>query len=307
MNDKQQSPDRREYTLMIVPHNGQAVRSLKVPIKAVKTAAMAMCTVLVIMIVFGVRYTATIKSAAAEKAELEMLRQTNGIQYQRIESLNQKTAQLQQDMERLNKLDAEIRRMVNVEEQPSASRSGIVRPGGAFHGQGGPVVKPTLEELEGVVADLNQQAGIREQSLTQLVALLEERNFRLNATPSIWPAEGEVTSRFGWRGSPWGRGSDWHPGIDIANSTGTPISAAAAGEVVFSGWYSGYGNMVQIDHGNGIVTVYGHNSHNAVQVGQIVKKGQIIAYMGSTGYSTGPHVHYEVRVNGNVVNPANFL
>ena len=97
-------------------------------------------------------------------------------------------------------------------------------------------------------------------------------------------------------------------GIDIANDIGTPIVAAADGVVVDSGWNSGgYGYMVDLDHGNGIVTRYAHNSRNAVSVGQVVKKGQLIAYMGSTGFSTGPHVHYEVRVNGKAVNPDRFL
>ncbi|MGL5513487.1 MAG: M23 family metallopeptidase, partial [Sporomusa sp.] len=116
-----------------------------------------------------------------------------------------------------------------------------------------------------------------------------------------------VTSRFGWRSSPWGRGSDWHPGIDIANDTDTPIVAAAAGIVTNSGWSGGYGKMIEIDHGNGIVTIYGHNSKLLVESGKLVKKGQPIAYMGNTGLSTGSHLHYEVRVNGTAVNPASFL
>lgn len=307
MNEKQQSPDRREYTLMIVPHNGQTVHSIKIPIKAIKAVAAVVCVFLTLVAGFGFKYSSAIQSATAEKAELEALRQNNGVQYEQIEQLTQKTATLQQDMDKLNTLEAEIRRLVNTEEQPSASRAGVVRPSGLYYGQGGPHATPTLNELDGVVDLLSQQAKVREQSLNNLREILQDRNAKLNSTPSIWPTNGEVTSRFGWRGSPWGQGSDWHPGIDIANSTGAPIMATADGEVVYSGWYSGYGNMIQIDHGNGLVTVYGHNSENVVRVGQVVKKGQVIAYVGSTGYSTGPHVHYEVRVNGTVVNPANFL
>jgi murein DD-endopeptidase MepM/ murein hydrolase activator NlpD len=137
---------------------------------------------------------------------------------------------------------------------------------------------------------------------------LLERNAKWAATPSIWPAQGQVTSRFGYRSSPWGEGSDFHPGIDIANDYGTPIVAAAAGKVVFSGWDSGgYGEMVQIDHGNGIVSIYGHASRTVARVGQNVQKGSLIAYMGSTGMSTGTHVHYEVRINGTAVDPSQFL
>ena len=122
--------------------------------------------------------------------------------------------------------------------------------------------------------------------------------------PSIWPTTGEISSPYGLR---WG-GTDFHPGIDIANDMGTPIVATADGVVEYAGWNSGgYGNMVDINHGNGIMTRYGHASQVVVSTGQQVKRGQLIAYMGSTGFSTGPHVHYEVHINGNRVNPISYL
>lgn len=122
--------------------------------------------------------------------------------------------------------------------------------------------------------------------------------------PSIWPTNGVVTSPYGLR---WG-GTDFHPGIDIANDLGTPIIATADGVVEYAGWDSGgYGNMVDINHGNGIMTRYAHASQVVVTAGQYVKRGQLIAYMGSTGFSTGPHVHYEVQVNGQRVNPISYL
>ena len=116
-----------------------------------------------------------------------------------------------------------------------------------------------------------------------------------------WPVAGPVTSPFGWR---WGR---MHEGIDIAVPSGTPVHAAAAGTVIYAGWESGYGNFVVLDHGGGIATAYGHNTSVAVAVGQQVEQGQVIAYSGSTGHSTGPHVHFEVRVNGNAVDPLGYL
>lgn len=307
MNEKKSLPDRREYTLMLVPHNGQAVRSIKIPIKALKIAAAIVSVFFMTIAGFGIKYSVALNNAAAEKAELESLRAVSGDQYKQIEQLTQATNALQQDMDRLNSLDAEIRRMVNADEQPATSRSGVVRPSAGHTGQGGPNIKPTVSELSAVVAQLQNQAKDREVSLTELRQTLEARNAKLEATPSLWPANGDVTSRFGWRSSPWGGGGDWHPGIDIANDAGTPIVATATGQVVYSGWYTGYGNMIQIDHGNGIVTIYGHNSRNLVREGQYVKKGELIAYMGSTGWSTGSHVHYEIRVNGTVVNPAKFL
>jgi murein DD-endopeptidase MepM/ murein hydrolase activator NlpD len=116
-----------------------------------------------------------------------------------------------------------------------------------------------------------------------------------------WPVSGSVTSGFGSR---WGR---MHEGIDIAVGQGTPVHAAAAGTVIYAGWMEGYGNLVAIDHGNGLSTAYGHNSALACSVGQTVSAGEVIAYSGSTGHSTGPHVHFEVRVNGSPVDPLGYL
>jgi murein DD-endopeptidase MepM/ murein hydrolase activator NlpD len=116
-----------------------------------------------------------------------------------------------------------------------------------------------------------------------------------------WPVSGPVTSGFGMR---WGR---MHEGIDIAVGQGTPVHAAGAGTVIYAGWMDGYGNLVVIDHGNGLSTAYGHNSSLACAVGQTVSAGQVISYSGSTGHSTGPHVHFEVRVNGTAVDPLGYL
>ena len=129
----------------------------------------------------------------------------------------------------------------------------------------------------------------------------------LARTPSIWPVTGVVTSTFGWRKSPFEDGKELHAGIDIAVHLGAPVVATADGKVVQSGPAGGYGNLVQLDHGNGIATLYGHNSQLAVQVGQIVKKGQVISYAGSTGKSTGPHVHYEIRKNDTAIDPWTYL
>ena len=117
----------------------------------------------------------------------------------------------------------------------------------------------------------------------------------------VWPVSGPITSGFGPR---WGR---MHEGIDIAGGSGTPIAAAAGGTVIVAGWSGGYGNLVVIDHGNGISTAYGHNSSLAVSVGQTVGQGAVIAGMGTTGHSTGVHCHFEVRVNGSAVDPLDYL
>ena len=124
-------------------------------------------------------------------------------------------------------------------------------------------------------------------------------------TPSaaglIWPVSGPITSPFGPR---WG---SFHPGIDIGVPSGTPIEAAAAGTVIYCGWESGYGNLVVIDHGGDLATAYGHQSQIAVSCGQHVEQGQVIGYVGCTGYCFGPHLHFEVRINGSPVDPLGYL
>lgn len=126
-------------------------------------------------------------------------------------------------------------------------------------------------------------------------------------TPNIWPVAGPISSYYGYRISPGGIGSTFHEGVDIAGDYGTPISATAAGTVTQAGWVGGYGYLVEVKHADGIVTRYGHNSAVLVYEGQHVDQGSMIALMGSTGNSTGPHCHYEVRIHGEAVDPMYFL
>lgn len=123
----------------------------------------------------------------------------------------------------------------------------------------------------------------------------------------MWPCRGEITSYFGWRTHPIFGTTKYHSGMDIAVDYGTPIHAADSGTVVYSGWLGGYGYCVMIDHGGGLVSLYGHNQSLNVYEGQYVAKGTVIAAAGSTGYSTGPHCHFEVRLHGEVTEPLNYL
>ena len=160
------------------------------------------------------------------------------------------------------------------------------------------------EETERTVLSYTElQEPVTEQRLRGT----KERPTWLPTGSFRWPASGSLTSRFGGRKSPGGIGSTNHKGIDIANRRGTPIYAADGGTVIYAGWMRGYGYLVQISHGNGVVTYYGHNSSLLVSVGQHVYKGQQIAKMGSTGNSTGNHCHFEIRVNGVAKNPLNYL
>lgn len=123
----------------------------------------------------------------------------------------------------------------------------------------------------------------------------------------IWPCRGEITSYYGWRTHPIFGTTRYHSGMDIAVDYGTPIKAAAAGTIIYSGWLGGYGNTIMIDHGSGLVSLYAHNNELAVYEGQYVNQGTVVAYAGSTGWSTGPHCHFEARLHGELTEPLDYL
>lgn len=148
---------------------------------------------------------------------------------------------------------------------------------------------------------------LREQSVLSLLENLSERQSLLNATPSIKPARGWFSSRFGYRIDPFTGRPVMHNGIDMAAPPGTPVRAPGDGVVSHVGYEPGYGKLVSIDHGYGVVTRYAHNSQVFVELGQKVKRRDVIAAVGSTGRSSGPHLHYEVRVNGVPVDPINYI
>jgi murein DD-endopeptidase MepM/ murein hydrolase activator NlpD len=144
-------------------------------------------------------------------------------------------------------------------------------------------------------------------TLLELNRLLEEGLIAAASTPSLRPVDGRTTSRFGYRRSPFGRARDFHPGLDIAAAKGTPILSAADGVVTYAGYRKGYGKTVILDHGFGMTTRYGHASELLVKKGETVKRGAQIARVGSTGRSTGPHLHYEIQVNGVPVDPGDYI
>jgi murein DD-endopeptidase MepM/ murein hydrolase activator NlpD len=167
--------------------------------------------------------------------------------------------------------------------------------------------KQYFEDLNETLASLSTKLQERENSLSELVDMLEEQRLFYLSTPSILPVNGWISSKFGYRISPFTNRRVFHEGVDIASMYGSDVKATANGLVIFAGYKPGYGNMVSIDHGFGFVTRYGHNSKLLVKVGDRVSKGDVIAKVGSSGKSTGPHCHYEVLVNGVPVNPLKFV
>jgi murein DD-endopeptidase MepM/ murein hydrolase activator NlpD len=152
-----------------------------------------------------------------------------------------------------------------------------------------------------------QQSQLREQGVLQLWDSLSERQSLLASTPSIKPTHGWYTSRFGYRADPYTNKPEMHAGIDMAAPPGTPVYAPADGVVSFAGYENGYGKLVSIDHGYGVVTRYGHNSRIFVEQGQKVHRWDVISAVGTSGRSTGPHLHYEVRIHGIAVDPTNYI
>ena len=165
-----------------------------------------------------------------------------------------------------------------------------------------------FSDILAMLDSLDAEMDDREQKLSVLESLLMNRSLSERVMPAGRPiGEGWLSSRFGKRNDPFTGKQEFHKGLDFAGKKGSKVVAVGDGVVSWSGRRSGYGNLVEVTHGNGYATRYGHNERNLVKVGETVKKGQEIALMGSTGRSTGPHVHFEVLRNGKAVNPAKYL
>jgi len=155
---------------------------------------------------------------------------------------------------------------------------------------------------------LSAELDLQKELMEDLQARRRSLDPHLRNFPTMWPINGQISSPFGWRRNPFGGGgSEFHGGIDLRSPTGTPIRAAGGGTVIFNGWQGGYGNTIILCHGNGYTTLYAHNSVNLANVGQRVERGDIIARVGTTGRVTGAHVHYEVQLNGERINPRPFM
>lgn len=221
-------------------------------------------------------------------------------------------------LEQTQQNDEKIRKLLSLNTKKSIIEEGLAQN----FGEGGPA--PTncnilMSILSGKsvsinYSDLSWQTDIlyekykfMEQSYDEIIAHIDKQKSLFVAMPCGCPCDGRITSGYGFRMHPIYLVKDFHPGIDIANKLHTPIVCTANGKVVYSGWQSGYGNTIVIDHGHNYRTVYGHLSKRLVKSGTYVSRGQIIAKMGNTGSSTGSHLHYEVHFRGTTVNPKPYL
>lgn len=218
---------------------------------------------------------------------------------ERLEALESFASQMEAIVAANPDVMPEGRRIDLALERPVAATT--VGAGGAL---------PTDELLQWTATTLTtaiQTASAQDRKLSTLRSTLDKKVHRLQHTPSIWPVDGWVSSTFGYRQHPITGRRDHHDGIDIAAPQGTQVVATAAGTVVRAGWVQGYGYMVEIDHGYGLRTIYAHGQRVLVKRGQQVTKGEPVLLVGSTGVSTGPHLHYEVRLNGRPVSPWSYL
>jgi len=199
---------------------------------------------------------------------------------------------------------AEVRRLANM-EQTGGPMSSVVPATARDHGM--PLLSEEAVRALEHLGILDDEMANAADSMAVLTALLRERPDGAMAVPSLWPVHGLVTSPYGTRRSPWGAGTDWHPGIDIKAQYGTPVTAGADGEVIFAGRDPGYGRLVVLAHGGDIDTFYGHLSALYVHEGQRVKKGEPIGAVGASGLATGAHLHFEVRVRNRPVDPTRYL
>lgn len=235
-----------------------------------------------------------------------------------IQGLLEDNEKMLRDMSEIHTLETKLRRAVirnsddkdftSTLDKTTDSSSQSTDPN--YLGQGGPGVADTsmVSVVEAQDKNLKHQIDEQKTKMNELLSTLEGRNNKRSGFPDLWPTDGgQISSPYGGRSGPINGGYDWHPGVDIAVDFGTPIYASAMGTVEVAGWNGGYGRYVRINHGNGYESAYGHMSGIAVEPGQEVRKGEIIGFVGSSGYSTGPHVHFEVLVDGQTIDPMYML
>lgn len=268
----------------------------------------------------GIVLAACIAGAAYSAYALESLRAENDLYRNQLQMAEEKMQKLSTKLESMEKIASEVQNM--------AGRSGNMQSAGgegAAPNTGGAATVPDRAKTSiqadtpgALLSHLVSMEDAADRDLKRLISLrsdLSTKNMAasaiyqaiVHATPSVWPVIGEISSPFGWRSSPGGIGSTYHEGIDIAADYGTPVQVTADGTVTRAGWEEGYGYLVEVRHADGFTTRYGHNSALLVYEGQELVQGDPVALVGSTGNSTGPHSHYEVRLNGAALDPTLFL
>ncbi len=249
------------------------------------------------------------RDTSSRGRELRALRDRVSRQNLSLYKLNEKFESLETEVDRLRVIDARVRSLAKVTENllpgdnTGRKRTGVggsETPDSTAAVRIGRLLDLRFDQLRtSVLADARNLEAVSEK--------LDQRRIYLESRPALRPVRGILTSPFGVRLSPFTDTQVFHEGLDIEVSTGTPVRAAAGGRVVRSGYEALYGNLLMVDHGNGFRTLYAHLAERLVRAGDLVQKGDVIGTVGDTGRTTGPHLHYEVRVNGLPVNPTRFF
>lgn len=275
--------DDRFYAFIIAhtPRSSARIRRFRVEKRSLRIFAFV--TALLLCGAFYGFYGLT-QQAAHVRTEFEN---------QRLRAENEKQRQeLNQLSDRVEAVEDTSRKL--------AEKSGVTPEDTVTPGSGGPAEPLDADSL----AALNDKMSHLERTMKAYENVFRDRGF----TPTVWPVVGKLESGFGGRSNPFGgRGYEFHSGQDIDAPSGEAVVAGASGKVTFAGWQNGYGQLVVIDHGGGLTTRYGHLSHIDVPQGKTVARSEFIGRVGSTGRSTGPHLHYEVRINDQPVNPLQYL
>ncbi len=297
-------PDRR-WKILFVPQSSGASRVVEVSQSAIRAVVSLAVTGLALVLLVGYGVVAR----GADIARTEALEKENQQLVSTLGQLETRLGVLTDTLAQLERRETRIRLLANLEPiDPAVHGAGIGGPAlGGAPAEASPLAGRAREARTDLSA-LIRRANLLAWSFREAAESLSSHHKRLEATPSIMPTTGWLSSAFSaMRNHPVLHVARPHEGIDVTAPAGTPIEAPATGTVTSAGWENGYGNMVEIDHGYGIVTRYAHASRLAVRAGQRVQRGQIIAYVGATGLAVGPHLHYEVHVNGRPVNPLRYI
>jgi murein DD-endopeptidase MepM/ murein hydrolase activator NlpD len=306
---KSRNIKKKEYfTFMFLPGPSAKVRTLSISKSVIKSALLSVAAVILLSLYLIYEYN----DVKDKVWELQSMREELMQQKAQVQNFALNILDYKRQMFLLRDLDTKLRRVVSLAPRDKAQQ--VLGIGGPdelglqnLTSMGEKRQDEALKEMHQELTQLKGAASKQEASLQMLIEYFEDKRSLYASTPSVWPVRGWVTSPFGNRTSPFSGILKFHEGMDIAAQTGTPVVTPADGVVIKAGFSTGYGNMVEISHGYGLKTVFGHNSRLNVKAGQRVKRGDVISYVGDTGSSTGPHLHYEVRVNGLPVNPVKYM
>lgn len=288
LQKQNKKPKTRSFTLIFVPGKYGSSKSFNIPRWTIYSFAAVNIIFFICIVLFAFNYVNISNARKQYLQNIQSLESSNEEQSKELSDLKKSAGEIKDKLIQLKELEGQLKeRLENKSLKGSSTESDLYAIG---------------------AQQLISSADSEIKSINILLSTADRQIASYDQKPSIFPCYGSIESSFGGRRDPMGRGGyEYHDGIDISNKRGTPIKATASGIVEEAGWEGSLGNLVVINHNNGYKSYYGHNAKIIVSRGQSVKKGQIIAYMGSTGRSTGPHCHFKITINDIPVNPSKII